>query len=118
MSKPHLWKKGQSGNPAGKPEGSRNKLTEAFWRDFAAAWEAKGKAALEQVAQDHPETFVRVAGSLMPKDINLTHTVIEQVRQMSDDALDEAIKRLASGTGGTLSETAVVPADDGAGRTH
>ena len=112
------FQKGQSGNPAGRQEGARNKLTEAFWRDFATAWEAKGKAALEAVAQEHPETFVRVAGSLMPKDINLTHTVIEQVRQMSDDALDEAIKRLASGIVGTHDQTADVPADDGAGRTH
>lgn len=27
LDKPHLWKKGQSGNPAGRPKGSRNAIT-------------------------------------------------------------------------------------------
>jgi len=36
---------GQSGNPKGRPKGSRNKLSEDFFRDLCEAWQAMGKAA-------------------------------------------------------------------------
>lgn len=58
------------GSP-GRPKGAKNKLQEAFWTDFAETWADKGKAALEAVADNDPATFVRVAASVMPKDLNL-----------------------------------------------
>jgi hypothetical protein len=58
------------GNP-GRPKGAKNKLQEAFWTDFAEAWAEGGKAALKKVSDDDPATFVRVAASVMPKDLNL-----------------------------------------------
>ena len=69
------FKPGQSGNPAGKPKGAKNKLTEAFWRDFAEAWKARGRAALEEVANKDPATFIRVAASLMPKELDIAGNV-------------------------------------------
>jgi hypothetical protein len=65
------FEKGHAGGP-GRPKGARNKLQEAFWKDFAATWEAHGQSALEKVAQDDPSTFVRVAASVMPKEIEAT----------------------------------------------
>jgi Family of unknown function (DUF5681) len=44
------FKPGQSGNPAGRPQGSRNKLSEDFFRDLYDAWQAFGKPALETMA--------------------------------------------------------------------
>ena len=58
------------GNP-GRPKGAKNKLQEAFWEDFAAAWEKHGVSALEKVAVADPSTFVKVAASTMPKDVKL-----------------------------------------------
>jgi Family of unknown function (DUF5681) len=73
----HLFKPGQSGNPAGRPRGSRNKLTDAFVQDVAAAWEQFGVEALERVARDEPATLLKVVASLMPKslDVSVTGTI-------------------------------------------
>jgi hypothetical protein len=61
------WKPGQSGNPAGRPKGSRNKLSEEFFRDLCDAWQVFGKPALMTAALLHPMEFVRMVASLMPK---------------------------------------------------
>ena len=63
------WKKGESGNPVGRPRGSRNKLKEAFLKNICEAWEKHGVVAIEKVAKDDPTAFVRVVASLLPKEI-------------------------------------------------
>jgi hypothetical protein len=80
------YKPGQSGNPKGRPKGSRNKLSEQFFRDLCDAWQAFGKPALMTAAWTHPLEFVRVVAQLMPKDVEVTATNIRAER-MSDDEL-------------------------------
>ena len=66
------------GNP-GRPKGAKNKLQEAFWTDFASAWEAHGLVALEKVATEDPATFVKIAARVIPKDVGVdeeTHYVM------------------------------------------
>ena len=45
------WKKGQSGNPKGRPVGARHKFSEAFCEDLHEVWKAQGKQALEMAAE-------------------------------------------------------------------
>jgi hypothetical protein len=70
------WKKGESGNPAGRPLGSRNKFSEAALADLAADWEAGGAEAIARVRMTDPSTYMRVCFSTLPKDIlvNVTQT--------------------------------------------
>ena len=79
------WKPGQSGNAKGRPRGSRNKLTEDFFRDLCDAWQAYGKPALMTVAWTHPLEFVRVVAQLMPKDVDVTVTNIRAERMKSSE---------------------------------
>ncbi len=91
------FKKGQSGNPAGRPKGAKHKLTEAFWGDFAAAWEANGKAALDTVAKDDPGKFVSVAASVMPKETELTFRRV-LAKELPDDELADIATGSSEGT--------------------
>jgi Family of unknown function (DUF5681) len=61
------FKPGQSGNPAGRQKGSRNRLSERFIADFCEIWEKHGIEALRKLANDDPAAFCRVAASLLPK---------------------------------------------------
>ena len=93
------FKPGQSGNPKGRPQGSRNKLSEEFFRDLCDAWQAFGKPALETLAMLYPAEFVRVVASLMPKETQATITKVNLDR-ISDEQLDAIIARgIQSGFG-------------------
>lgn len=61
------WKPGESGNPKGRPEGSRNKLGEAFLDDMFEAWKAQGIDAINRVIKDRPQDFLKVVASLLPQ---------------------------------------------------
>lgn len=84
---------GQSGNPAGRPKGSRNKLTESFLTDVLEAWETSGKVAIADMLADRPGDFVKMVASLMPKEATLN---INDHSEMTDDELAERVRALAS----------------------
>ena len=80
------WKPGQSGNPKGRPKGSRHKIQEEFLRDYLEAWLAFGKPALMTAALTDPVAFVRVGVMLLPREVEPTITTINADR-MTDDEL-------------------------------
>jgi len=47
------WKPGESGNPAGRPLGSRNKLSESVIQDIAADWAIGGAAGVGHQCRHH-----------------------------------------------------------------
>ena len=51
------YKPGQSGNPQGRPRGSRNKLAEDFVADLHDSWKVLGKAAITTVACEELQPF-------------------------------------------------------------
>src|SRR5262245_45396188 len=65
----HLFKPGVSGNPAGRPTGSRNKFSEAFCHDLAEKWQRCGGEIIDRVAAEDPARFFAVAASLVPKEV-------------------------------------------------
>jgi Family of unknown function (DUF5681) len=63
------WKPGQSGNPAGRPIGSRSKLSEEVLATLAADWAAGGAETVARVRATDPSTYLRVVASILPRDV-------------------------------------------------
>ena len=88
----YLWKPGQSGNPAGRPKGSRNKLEESFLSDLLTDWEGHGAEAIAAAREEDPVSYVKIAASLMPKQVD-TDGALEGITR---DELRLAITALQS----------------------
>ena len=65
------YQKGQSGNPAGRPMHSRQKLTEKFIDDLSKYYEVEGASLIKRVADEQPAMLLQVVARLLPKDLNL-----------------------------------------------
>jgi len=84
-----LWRRGLSGNPAGRPRGSRNALSEevicALLRDFRK----HGEKAIAKVRRDQPGVYLKVLALLIPRQDKLEHT--NTIKTMTDEELESAI---------------------------
>jgi hypothetical protein len=87
---PPLAHRFQPGNP-GRPRGSRNKLGEAFIAALAEDFEKHGAAVIERVRQERPADYIKVVASLLPKDLNLNVTKLDD---LTDEQLLERLRSL------------------------
>jgi hypothetical protein len=65
------FRRGVSGNPRGRPVGSRSKLSESFLTDLRDCWARNGASALERCAQEQPDVLIKVIASLLPRDLRI-----------------------------------------------
>jgi hypothetical protein len=89
----HLYRPGQSGNPAGRPKGARNKLGEQFINDLYADWQKHGVDTLARVRDEKPDQYLKVVASILPKDLNVN---INSMDDLTDDQLIQRIRSLDS----------------------
>jgi Family of unknown function (DUF5681) len=69
--RPHLmppWQPGQSGNPAGRPKGSRAKLAEDFCQALLDDFAKGGAAAIMAMRDERPGEYIRAIASVIPKE--------------------------------------------------
>jgi hypothetical protein len=87
----HLWGPGQSGNPAGRPKGSRNRLSEDFIADLHESWQTHGKTAIERCVAEKPDVYLKIVAGLLPKDLNLK---VSNLNDLTDEQLLNKLKNL------------------------
>lgn len=71
QSKPWLFKKGQSGNPAGRVTGSRNKLDELFVEALYKDFKEGGVEAIRACRTEKPDVYLNVIAKVVPKQVDL-----------------------------------------------
>src|SRR4029077_14304127 len=73
-----MWPPGVSGNPNGRPVGSRTVFSQGFLKDLASVWAGRGRAAMEKTAIDQPTVFFATCARLIGREVKLT--VEQQLR--------------------------------------
>lgn len=63
------WKKGQSGNPAGRPKSARSQLTEDFLKALAADFVTHGVGAISKMRDEKAVDYIKVIASVIPKEL-------------------------------------------------
>ena len=66
-----MWRPGQSGNPNGRPVGSRTAFSAGFLKDLAEVWRDHGRETLIKTT-DQPAVFFATCARLLPADVKLT----------------------------------------------
>jgi hypothetical protein len=67
-----MWPPGVSGNPNGRPVGSRTAFSAGFLRDLAEVWQSHGRDTMVHTAKTQPATFFAVCSRLIGPEVKLT----------------------------------------------
>ena len=67
-----MWPPGVSGNPNGRPVGSRTVFSQSFLKDPASVWAEHARAAMEKTAIDQPGVFFATCARLIGPEVKLT----------------------------------------------
>lgn len=94
--------KGQSGNPNGRPKGSKNELSEEFVRALLKDFREFGPEAICAVREEKTDAYLNVIAKVLPKDINVKHDPL-------DDMEYEQLKSRCIELGGLLRNAGILP---------
>jgi hypothetical protein len=83
------WQPGQSGNPKGRPVGSRNKLATLVFDEALASFEKRGPAAFEELANKDPARYLILMAQLIPQ--HFKHEVEHTIAGLSPEDVQQRL---------------------------
>src|SRR5215467_12278712 len=86
----NLWQPGESGNPAGRLRGSRNRLSEAVICALLRDFSKHGEKAIAKVRRTQPAAYLKILALLVPREHKVEHR--NPVKDMTDEELEGAIE--------------------------
>lgn len=81
----------ESGRPR---QGVANRFSKQLVEDFADHWRTQGRAAIEKVYDENPGLYLKIATSLVPKELLIE--VSRPLENLSDAELQEAAEAEAA----------------------
>ena len=82
---------GNNMNPGGRPKGAKTRLEADFMWALADSFAIHGKGAIEAVIADKPHEYLKICASLMPKQLEVTTTMLDE---MTLEQLEESLATL------------------------
>jgi uncharacterized protein DUF5681 len=84
----YRFRPGQSGNPRGRPKGSRNKLSGGCVAALQADWLKHGAVAIERLRETDPGRYVQIVAGLIPREL-LKGELAEQLPSLVADLVSD-----------------------------
>jgi hypothetical protein len=80
-------KKGETGNPNGRPAGRKNRISQQLVADFSRHFADHGYGAIARVYDENPGLYLKIATSLVPKELLIA--VSRPMTEMTDEQLQQ-----------------------------
>jgi hypothetical protein len=85
------WKKGESGNPGGKPIGARDRLSRMFLRSLHNDFSQHGEATIVRLRELNPALYLKLIADLVPTAIKQEEREEAEERERTIDVGPDGI---------------------------